>query len=64
MAKYKINEKDIEGMIRILKVYDPENATREVAVAFLERAQDEAHMLSHTDHDLLIKMYEEWRTKE
>ena len=32
---YDINEKDIDGVIRFLKINDPKNATPERAIAFL-----------------------------
>lgn len=32
---YKINGKDIEGMLNYLRIFEPENATREYAAEFL-----------------------------
>ena len=36
MDGYVINEKDIESMIRRLKIHKPEKATRENAILLLE----------------------------
>ena len=39
MAGYEINEKDIESVIRYMKIHDPKNADREYAIQFLESLQ-------------------------
>lgn len=36
MAGYEINEKDIEAVIRYLKIHDPKNADRDYAIQYLE----------------------------
>lgn len=33
---YDINDKDIDGMLNYLRIFEPENATREYAVEFLK----------------------------
>lgn len=33
---YEINDKDIDGMLNYLRVFEPENATREYATEFLK----------------------------
>lgn len=57
IKRYEINEKDIESTIRFLKGVDPENATPEMAISFLEELQATVHMLAHTDPELLKKIY-------
>lgn len=58
MAKqYELNEKDIDSTIRYLKTIDPENATPEMAIAFLEQLQASVHILAHTNPELLEKIY-------
>lgn len=44
---YEITEEDINTVIRILKTQDPENATREGAIKFLEEAQTYSHFAAH-----------------
>lgn len=65
MAKsYEINEKDIDSTIRYLKTIDPENATLEMAIAFLEELQAKVHLLAHENPELLEKIYKELIAKK
>lgn len=58
MAKrYEINEKDIDTVLSILKRDDPESATPEMAIAILEELQIGVHTLSHTNPELLLKIF-------
>lgn len=60
MAKdYELNEKDIDSALRYLKATDPENATPEKAIAMLEELMAGVHMLSHTNPELLEKLYQD-----
>jgi cytochrome oxidase Cu insertion factor (SCO1/SenC/PrrC family) len=64
MAKhYEINEKDIDEVIRYLKTIDPENATPEMAIAFLEQLQASVHLMSHENPELLDKIYNDLKDK-
>jgi hypothetical protein len=49
MSDYQINEKDIESVIRYMKIHDPKNADREYAIQFLESLQGVAGELVNTD---------------
>lgn len=40
-------EKDIEAVIRFLKITDPDNATREHAIEMLGDMQSLAHLVAH-----------------
>ena len=57
--KYELNEKDIESVIRFLKIHDPANATPEKAIAMLEDLQAFVHTMSHENPELLEKLYAE-----
>ncbi len=64
MAKdYEINEKDIDSVIRYLKIHDPENATPEKAIAMLKDLQSFFHNMSHENPELIEKLYEELNDK-
>jgi len=64
MAKhYEINEKDIDDIISYLKRVDPENATPEMAIAFLEEMHAGVHIMSHENPELLDKIYQELKKK-
>jgi len=64
MAKdYEINEKDIDSVLRFLKLNDPEHATPEMAIAILERMQAAFHTMSHDDPEMLEKIYLDMKTK-
>lgn len=56
---YELNEKDIDSVIRYLKIHEPENATRERAIALLEDLQAGVHMMAHNNPDLLEKLQKE-----
>ena len=60
---YEINEKDIDEVIRYLKTVDPENATPEMAIAFLEQLQASVHLMSHESPELLDKIYKDLKKK-
>lgn len=65
MAKrYELNEKDIDSTISYLKTIDPENATPEMAIDFLEELQARVHVLAHENPELLEKIYRELKEKK
>lgn len=57
--RYELNEKDIDSVIRYLKIVDPDNATPERAIALLEDLQAGTHMLAHDNPELLEQLYRE-----
>lgn len=56
---YEINEKDIESVIRWLKVNDPQNANREKAIAMLQDMKTGFHGMAHSNPDELLKLKKE-----
>jgi hypothetical protein len=59
---YDINEKDIDGVIRFLKINDPKNATPERAIAFLASAKLNFRKNNEKDFgDNLIDLYNEFK---
>lgn len=59
---YDINEKDIDGVIRFLKINDPENATPERAIAFLASTKLNIRKNNEKDFgDNLIELYSEFK---
>lgn len=60
---YKPNEKDIESVIRWLKVNDPQNANRETAIALLKDLKAGFHSMAHNNPDLLMKLKDELDSK-
>jgi hypothetical protein len=65
MAKeYEINEKDIDSVIRWLKIHDPVNATPETAIEILEEMYARVHLLSHEDPELLETIYKDLKDKK
>ena len=59
MKNYQMNEKDIECVINYLKIFDPKNATPEMAIELLEYMQATYHNMNHEDPEQLKKMYED-----
>jgi hypothetical protein len=64
MSGYELNEKDIDSTISYLKTIDPENATPEMAIAFLEELHARVHLLAHENPALLEKVYKELKEKK
>lgn len=60
---YQINEKDIDSVLNYLKIHDPENATPEMAIAFLEHFKVKFHELTHSDPEKLNELYKEFKKK-
>lgn len=56
--QYEITEKDIESTVNYLKIFHPENATREFAVEMLEYLKASYHRLASTNPDALDDLYE------
>lgn len=59
VGKYELNEKDINSVIRYLKIHDPQNATPEKAIEFLESLSSGVHELAHSNPELLEKLQEQ-----
>lgn len=64
MAGYQINEKDIDSVIRFLKVTDPENATPEMAIELLEHLKASFHTMAHEDPKKLEVIYNELKKQK
>ena len=61
---YQMNEADIDKTIAYLKTIDPEHATPEDAIAYLEYYQTVIHELGHQlSDDELQQLYEEFSAK-
>ena len=61
---YEMNEADIDKTIAYLKTIDPEHATPEDAIAYLEYYQTVIHELGHQLSDNELKqLYEEFSAK-
>jgi ABC-type nitrate/sulfonate/bicarbonate transport system substrate-binding protein len=62
---YQISEADIDKVIAYLKIIDPENATPENAIAFLERYAKRFHEMGHVlSDDELKDLYDQFRNNE
>lgn len=57
MSDYKITEQDIEGMLKYLRVFHPENANREFAVAMLEYLKAGYRRMAVSDPEGLEELY-------
>lgn len=62
--KYEMNEKDIDSVIRYLKIVDPQNATPEAAIEILEEMYARVHTISHENPELLEQVYKDLKTKK
>lgn len=67
MTGYEINNKDIEAIIRYLKIHDPKNADKEYAIQILELMKETAKQLVNTDMEfteLLLKTLKKKKQEE
>lgn len=58
---YDINEKDIESMVNYLRIFEPENASREYAFEFLKYMKLGARRTGFTNPDELHKQLEAFK---
>lgn len=63
MSDYEINQKDIESVIRHLKINDPDNADEEYATELLHSMNDVAKELVDQDMDFAELMREALKRK-
>lgn len=64
---YKISDKDIDGMLSYLRVFEPENATREYATEFLKYLKLGYRRTGRIDPDELpelLKAFEKSKTNQ
>ncbi len=63
--EYELNEADIDKVLNYLKIVDPDNATPENAIDFLEYYQSLFHEAGHITRDEdLEKLYNEFTKKQ
>lgn len=58
MSDYQITNLDIDGMMRYLEIYHPENANREYAQGILEHTKSALHEIAKNNPDDIEAMYE------
>lgn len=58
---YDVNDKDIESVLNYLRIFEPENATREYATEFLKYMKLSARRTGFTDPDELDKQLEAFK---
>lgn len=59
--EYEMTEEDIQKIMNHLKYIDPEHATRDDAIAYLDYYRVKIHTLSHhLNDDQMIALYDEF----
>ena len=58
---YEINDKDIDGMLNYLRIFQPEDATREFAIEFLKYLKLTYRKAGQLDPDELHKQLEAYK---
>ena len=66
MSDYKITDKDIEGMLRYLKLFHPEQATREFAEGWLRfwKAKYREVAVENPGNDALERLFEAYQASK
>lgn len=54
---YEISEKDIDSVINYPRIFDPEHATPENAIDFIEYLRTGVHELAHSNPERLEELY-------
>lgn len=63
MSGYEITKQDIQGMLKYLKAFHPENANREFAEEMLRYLKAISRRLAFTDPEALEDLYKEFTQK-
>ena len=61
---YEINDKDIDGMLNYLRIFQPEDATREFAIEFLKYLKLTYRKTGQFDPDELHKQLEAYKNSK
>jgi len=61
---YEINDKDIDGMLNYLRIFQPEDATREFAVEFLKYLKLSYRKTGQINPDELHKQLEAYKSSK
>ncbi len=62
---YEANEKDLDSILNYLRIFDPSNATQEMAIDFHEYLRTGAHKIAHNASDEeLKKLYEKFSSEK
>jgi hypothetical protein len=60
MSFYEISDEDIDTVVRYMKIFHPEKASREYAKAMLEYCKADFHNMSLTDPKALDDLFERY----
>ena len=60
MSDYLITDEDIDAVVRYLKIYHPENASREYAQQLLEFIKSALHEIAINNPDEIEAMYQQF----
>ena len=61
MSGYEINEKDIQGVLKYLELFHPENANHEFAEELLRYVKAASRRMALTDPDVLDALYHDFQ---
>ena len=59
MSDYVITDEDIDAVVRYLKIYHPENATREYARRMLESTKSALHQIAINNPNDIEALYKQ-----
>jgi hypothetical protein len=62
--EYELSERDIDKMLNWLRIFDPENATPEQAIAFLTDARISIHKYAHDKPEKLEELYKKFKERQ
>jgi hypothetical protein len=62
--EYELNEKDIDSMVEYLRIFDPEHATPQRSIDFLEYLRVAVHEYAHSNPDKLEELYRKFSANQ
>ena len=62
--EYELSEQDIDKMLNWLRIFDPDNATPEQAIAFLIDLRVSIHEYAHINPDKLEELYKKFKSQQ
>jgi len=62
--EYELSEQDIDKMLNWLRIFDPDNATPEQAIAFLVDARVSIHEYAHNKPEKIEELYKNFKSQQ
>ena len=62
--EFELSEQDIDKMLNWLRIFDPDNATPEQAIAFLVDTRVSIHQYAHDNPEKIEELYKKFKSQQ